>query len=109
MSEEIKNWALSRLERFVIYICGSAVAFSSWFIWQQQQTNQKLTSMLEQIARNDARQDQAISEIRAQMVGWDTLTRIERSLGMMAAMNKGNEAMSAVAEVLKNERESRNK
>lgn len=109
MSEEIKNWALSRLERFVISICSAAVAFSSWFIWQQQQTNQKLTSMLDQIAKNDARQDQAISEIKAQMVGWDTLTRIERSLGMMAAMNKGNDAMGAVAEVLKTERESRNK
>lgn len=109
MSEQIKDWALSRLERFTIYICSSAVVFCSWFIWQQQQTNQKLTSMLDQIARNDARQDQAISEIKGQMVGWDTLTRIERSLGMLSAMGKGNESMSAVAEVLKTERESRSK
>jgi hypothetical protein len=49
-----------------------------------------------------------VTVIESQMVGWDVLTRIERTLGLLAASGKGNESMSVVADVLKTERQARN-
>lgn len=50
-----------------------------------------------------------VTRIESQMVGWDTLTRIERSLGWLANNGKGNEAMLSVVEAIKSEREIREK
>lgn len=48
-----------------------------------------------------------VAIIKSEMVKWDVLTRMERTLGLLAATGRGNQAMAAVAEVLKTERESR--
>lgn len=48
-----------------------------------------------------------VTVVRSQMVGWDTLTRMERSLAALAGMGKGNDAMRAVAGALRSEIESR--
>lgn len=51
--------------------------------------------------------ERAVTVMQAQMVGWDVLTRMERTLVVLAQAGKGNEAMAAVAAVLRTERESR--
>ena len=105
MSEIVKEWALNRLERFAIYVCSSAIAFCSWMMWENYKTNQKLTVMLEAIQKSDARQDQAIAEIKGQMVGWDTLKRIELFLGSQPSEKRGEMLGNAI----RMERESRDK
>jgi hypothetical protein len=105
MNELIKDWALTRLERFAIYVCSMAIAFCSWMMWENYKTNQKLTVMLEAIQKSDARQDQAIAEIKGQMVGWDTLKRIELFLGSQSPEKRGEMLGNAI----RMERESRDK
>jgi hypothetical protein len=48
-----------------------------------------------------------MAEIKGQMVTWDTLKRIELTLSDLSARGRGNEAMRAVANTLKVEREGR--
>lgn len=104
MSEEIKNWALERLERFAIWVCTAAISVSSWALWENYKTSQRAIVILEAIQKNDARQDQAIAEIKGQMVGWDTLKRIELFLSSQPSQKRGEMLGSAI----RMERESRN-
>jgi len=91
MSEYVsKNEIMKRLERFAIAVCTAAVSVTSWALWENYQTNQRITIILTEIQRNDARQDQAIAEIKGQMVTWDTLRRIELYLSGHPAENRGS-------------------
>jgi len=105
MSDELKNIALQRLERFAIWVCTSAVLVSSWAMWENYKTNQKIIVVIESIQKSDARQDQAIAEIKGQMVGWDTLKRIELFLGSQPSEKRGEMLGNAI----RMERESRDK
>jgi epoxyqueuosine reductase QueG len=109
---DAKDWALNRLEKFAIYVCSSAIAFCSWMMWEQHKLNvsgelrdQKIMQILDQLQRHDAQQDQQISEIKGQMVGWDTLKRIELFLGSQPSNKRGEMLGNAI----KMERESREK
>ena len=51
--------------------------------------------------------EQQITVMRAQMVGWDTVARMERSLAALSAAGNGDKAMAAMASVLRNEVETR--
>lgn len=44
-----------------------------------------------------------INRVEGNMVGWDTLKRIELMLGTLAKQGRGNEAMGAVANVIGSE------
>ena len=72
-----KSDIIRRLERFAVAICTAGISLTSWAMWENYKTNQRITVILEQVQQNDARQDMAISEIKGQMVTWETLRRIE--------------------------------
>jgi hypothetical protein len=78
----------------------------------RQSNDELLKKMVERIVALENHAETAalrheIMIIKSQMVGWDTLTRIERTLALIASSGNGNQAMGAVSDVLKAERESR--
>lgn len=75
--EPIRDWALTKLEQFAIFICTTAIGIGSFALWENYKFNQRATVILEQLQANDARQDAEIAEIKGKMVTWDTLKRIE--------------------------------
>lgn len=48
-----------------------------------------------------------LNRIESDKIGWDVLFRIERSLALLSQQGKGNEAMSMVSKVVKQEVDSR--
>jgi hypothetical protein len=92
-----------RLERFAVAVCTAGISLTSWALFENYKTNQKITVILEQVQQNDARQDLAISEIKGQMVTWETLRRIELYLMGHNPEKRG----TMVGEALKMELESK--
>jgi hypothetical protein len=109
MSEPItKGDVMRKLERFAIAVCTAAVSVTSWALFENYKTNQKIMVILEAVQRNDARQDQAIAEIRGQMVTWETLRRIELYLMSQAPENRGAMVGRALGMELESRREKLN-
>lgn len=50
-----------------------------------------------------------INRIEADKIGWDVLFRIERSLALLSAHGKGNDAMNMVASIIKDQVDTRPK
>jgi hypothetical protein len=48
-----------------------------------------------------------LNRIESEKIGWDVLFRIERSLALLSQQGQGNEAMSLVAKVVRQEVEAR--
>lgn len=51
--------------------------------------------------------ERELAIVRAQMVGWDTIKRLEQGLSLIAASGKTNEAMKVIALTLRQELEAR--
>jgi|GEM_PF-2721427 hypothetical protein len=104
----MKNEMRKYLVQFADWLAKLLIVGVAGLLWKvnegQTQLLNTITVQQSQIAALQSR----VTVIESKMVGWDTITRIERSLGMMAAMGKGNQAMAVVADVLKAEREARN-
>lgn len=103
MSPETKKWFAGMadwaIRGLIVAACG--------FIWQMYKDQNALITKIDNSQAQIIALQNEVSIIKAQMVGWDTLTRIERTLGLLAATGKGNQAMAAVSDVLKAEREAR--
>lgn len=98
-----KSDIIRRLERFAVAVCTAGITLTSWALFENYKTNQRITIILEQIQKNDAQQDMAISEIKGQMVTWETLRRIE--LYLMG--HDPNKRGTMVGEALRMELESK--
>lgn len=48
-----------------------------------------------------------LNRIESEKIGWDVLFRIERSLALLSRQGQGNEAMSLVAKVVRQEVDAR--
>ena len=48
-----------------------------------------------------------LNRIESEKIGWDVLFRIERSLALLSQQGQGNEAMSLVAKVVRQEVDAR--
>lgn len=94
---------IRRLEKFAVAVCTAGITVTSWALFENYKTNQRITIILEEIQKNDARQDMAISEIKGQMVTWETLRRIELYLMGHDPGKRG----AMVGEALKMELESK--
>lgn len=71
---------------------------------------QKATEVLAVIHSHDQRLtslEKEVTVVKSQMVGWDTLKRIELTLATLAGASKGNEAMSNMSRAIRNELEAR--
>lgn len=71
---------------------------------------QKANKVLEIIEAHDARLTAIEKEqvmIKSQMVGWETLGRIERTLATLAVSGRGGEAMRSMSTVIRNELDAR--
>lgn len=98
-----KTDVIRRLEKFAIWVCATGITVTSWAMWENYKTNQRITTILEQVQQNDQRQDLAIAEIKGQMVTWETLRRIELYLLGHTPNKRGQ----MVGEALKMELESK--
>lgn len=74
-----------------------------------QKSQAEILSKLERNTSDIAALQGEIAQIKGQMVGWDTLKRVELLLAQLSTKGKGNEAMVAVAGAIRIERESREK
>lgn len=50
-----------------------------------------------------------LNRIESDKIGWDVLFRIERSLALLSAHGKGNDAMTMVASIIKDQVDARSK
>jgi hypothetical protein len=103
LTKENKAW----LTQFVDWAVKLLIVGIASLLYQMHNSQNEIIRKLDQ---NDVRisaLEKDITVIRGQMVGWDVLTRVERTLGLLSATGKGNIAMGAVSDVLRAERESR--
>lgn len=107
-NERINSW----LERIVFAFITVAIGATATFQWQLYKANEDIRLLLTQHnsridSLNDkiAAQDSRISELKAQMVGWDTLKRIELFLSSQPSKEvdrKMQKALSIELESRKN-------
>ena len=72
---------------------------------------QKAAEVLAVIRSHDQRLtslEKEVTVIRSQMVGWDTLKRIELTLSTLSTSGRGNEAVGNMSRAIRNELEARN-
>lgn len=99
------QWLTTNLEKFAIYVSGLAIAACSYMVWDNYRTNQKLAQLVEMQDQRIARLESEQATIKSQMVGWDTLKRIELYLVALEPQR----AKSSLSDALRLERESRTK
>lgn len=116
MNDELKNIALQRLERFAIWVCTSAVLVSSWAMWENYKTNQRLVAIVENhdkelnsLKNQDAIIESKIIALESRMISMEMFKRIEQNLSILSYQNKSNEAMKVISQVLRTEIESKEK
>jgi len=99
------QWLTTNLEKFAIYVSGLAIAACSYMVWDNYKTNQRLAQLLDAQDQRLTRVEADQANIKAQMVGWDTLKRIELYLAAL----EPQKAKSSLVDALRVERESRAK
>lgn len=103
-------WHVAFIEKYLIplFLAGSiSLATGGVTLWLSVRD---LTETIKSQSAKQSELEARINRVEANMIGWDTLKRIELMLATMAKQGRGNEAMSAVANVLGGEvraRESR--
>jgi hypothetical protein len=96
-------WLIVFIEKYLIplFLVGSIGLFTGGVtLWLS------VRDMTETIKQQSAKQSELearINRVEANMIGWDTLKRIELMLTTLAKQGRGNEAMAAVANVLGSE------
>jgi hypothetical protein len=72
-----------------------------------QMTQQYTVQEGKELELRVAATERELAVVRAQMVGWDTIKRLEQGLSLIAASGKTNEAMKVIALTLRQELEAR--
>jgi hypothetical protein len=72
-----------------------------------QMTQQYTVQEGKELELRVAATERELAIVRAQMVGWDTIKRLEQGLSLIAASGKTNEAMKVIALTLRQELEAR--
>ena len=107
MTKEFKTWAVTRLERFAIFVCTIAISIFSWALWENYKFNQSAMVVIEQNRSDIARHDQELAEIRGQMLTWDMLKRIELMLSAFPETQRGLMINKALRMELEGRKEGR--
>jgi len=98
-NERINGW----LEKIAFAVISLGVSMTATFQWQLFQANTEITQLLKAHDAAIVALQNDVSAIKGQMVGWDTLKRIELYLGAHPASERG----TALSDAIKMERESR--
>lgn len=98
-NDRINGW----LEKAVAVCIATSVSVTAGFQWQLYKSNEEVRSLLKQHDSRIIELDKEIiglkmqvSELRAQMVGWDTLKRIELFLSSSDKKNPDSTLSSAI-------------
>jgi hypothetical protein len=87
-------------------VLGASVIGFSRSVKRMYEMVEKQTQQISELSGDIRNLRERMTIVESQMVGWDTLTRMERSLGLLATAGKGSEAMSAMASALRVEIDS---
>jgi len=96
-------WLVAFIEKYLIplFLAGSvSLCTGGVTLWLSVRD---LTESVKSQSVKQQELEARINKVESNMVGWDTLKRIELMLGTLAKQGRGNEAMGAVANVIGSE------
>lgn len=98
-NERINGW----MEKLAFAAITMGVTVTATFQWQLYKDNAEVRQLLKAHDQSIVYLQNEMASIKGQMVGWDTLKRIELYLGAHPASERG----TALSDAIKMERESR--
>lgn len=98
---------LAVLGSVVTSVISGAVFWFSRSVKKLYDTVQMQATMVDSMSTDMQEVQSRLNRIESDKIGWDVLFRIERSLALLSSQGQGNEAMSIVAQVVRQEVDAR--